>query len=76
LTAGLKRAKRPGLVHHFTLGGREKSANPCFKPWKSGGGSVYCLTTTTRTENMGWLDYYLIVLFLALVGLLVAKFRG
>jgi len=25
---------------------------------------------------MGWLDYYLIVLFLALVGLLVAKFRG
>jgi len=25
---------------------------------------------------MVWLDYYLIVLFLALVGLLVAKFRG
>jgi len=25
---------------------------------------------------MGWLDIYLIVLFLALVGLLVAKFRG
>jgi hypothetical protein len=25
---------------------------------------------------MGWLDYYLMILFLALVGLLVAKFRG
>jgi hypothetical protein len=34
------------------------------------------VTITTRTENMGWLDYYLIVLFLALVGLLVTKFRG
>jgi energy-coupling factor transporter transmembrane protein EcfT len=33
-------------------------------------------TTTTRTEKMGWLDYYLIVLFLALIGLLVVKFRG
>jgi len=25
---------------------------------------------------MGWLDYYLMLLFLALIGLLVAKFRG
>jgi hypothetical protein len=25
---------------------------------------------------MSWLDIYLVVLFLALVGLLVAKFRG
>jgi len=25
---------------------------------------------------MGWLDYYLLVLFLALIGLLVVKFRG
>jgi len=25
---------------------------------------------------MVWLDYYLMILFLALVGLLVAKFRG
>jgi hypothetical protein len=27
-------------------------------------------------KNMGWLDYYLIILFLALIGLLVVKFRG
>jgi hypothetical protein len=26
--------------------------------------------------RMSWLDIYLVVLFLALVGLLVAKFRG
>jgi len=25
---------------------------------------------------MGWLDYYLIILFLALIGLLVVKFRS
>jgi len=25
---------------------------------------------------MSWLDIYLVVLFLALIGLLVAKFRG
>jgi hypothetical protein len=27
-------------------------------------------------RRMSWLDIYLVVLFLALVGLLVAKFRG
>jgi len=30
----------------------------------------------TRDRRMSWLDLYLVVLFLALVGLLVAKFRG
>jgi energy-coupling factor transporter transmembrane protein EcfT len=34
------------------------------------------LTITTRDRRMSWLDIYLVVLFLALVGLLVAKFRG
>jgi energy-coupling factor transporter transmembrane protein EcfT len=34
------------------------------------------VTTTTRTEKMGWLDYYLLILFLALIGLLVVKFRA
>jgi hypothetical protein len=29
-----------------------------------------------RDRRMTWLDIYLVVLFLALVGLLVAKFRG
>jgi hypothetical protein len=64
-------------VHHFTLRKREKDANPCFKRWKSGGGSVYCRSPPiTRDRRMSWLDIYLVVLFLALVGLLVAKFRG
>jgi hypothetical protein len=27
-------------------------------------------------RRMSWLDIYLVILFLALVGLLVAKFRG
>jgi hypothetical protein len=64
-------------VHDFTARGREKDANPCFKPWKSGGGSVYSASPpTTRDRRMSWLDIYLVVLFLALVGLLVVKFRG
>jgi hypothetical protein len=64
-------------VHHFTLPKREKDANPCFKRWKSGGGPVYCGSPpTTRDRRMSWLDIYLVVLFLALVGLLVVKFRG
>ncbi len=33
-------------------------------------------TFITRDRRMSWLDLYLVVLFLALVGLLVAKFRG
>jgi hypothetical protein len=35
------------------------------------------LSTTPPTDRrMSWLDLYLVVLFLALVGLLVVKFRG
>jgi hypothetical protein len=34
------------------------------------------LTPITRDRRMSWLDIYLVVLFLALVGLLVVKFRG
>ena len=34
------------------------------------------LVTLTLDPRMSWLDIYLVVLFLALVGLLVAKFRG
>jgi len=45
-------------------------------PGNPGADRYTALTTTTRTENMGWLDYYLMLLFLALIGLLVAKFRG
>ena len=64
-------------MHHFTPGGREKRANHCFKRWKSGSGPVYCASPSiTRDRRMSWLDLYLVVLFLALVGLLVAKFRG
>jgi hypothetical protein len=64
-------------VHDFTRSERKKRANHCLKPWKTGGGSVYCRSPpTTRDRRMSWLDIYLVVLFLALVGLLVAKFRG
>jgi hypothetical protein len=31
---------------------------------------------TVLDPRMSWLDIYLVVLFLALVGLLVTKFRG
>lgn len=34
------------------------------------------LTAITRDRRMSWLDLYLVVLFLALIGLLVTKFRG
>jgi hypothetical protein len=63
-------------VHHFTLGGRERVQILVSSPGNPGADRYTALTTTTRTENMGWLDYYLMLLFLALVGLLVAKFRG
>jgi hypothetical protein len=65
------------FVHDFTPGAGGTGANPCFKPWKSGAGSVYCNHDhRPGPKNMGWLDYYLIILFLALIGLLVVKFRG
>jgi hypothetical protein len=45
--------------------------------WKSGAGPVYCgPQPITRDRRMSWLDIYLVVLFLALVGLLVVEFRG
>jgi hypothetical protein len=34
------------------------------------------VTLTVLDPRMSWLDLYLVVLFLALVGLLVTKFRG
>ena len=37
---------------------------------------VYDPLGPSTDRRMSWLDIYLVVLFLALVGLLVAKFRG
>jgi hypothetical protein len=38
--------------------------------------TVYYSTHPPPDHRMSWLDIYLVVLFLALVGLLVTKFRG
>ena len=38
--------------------------------------SAHALGEKQRDDQMSFLDIYLIVLFLALVGLLVVKFRG
>jgi len=37
---------------------------------------ILLLTIHDLDRRMSWLDLYLVALFLALVGLLVAKFRG
>ena len=37
---------------------------------------ILSLTIHDLDRRMSWLDLYLVALFLALVGLLVAKFRG
>jgi hypothetical protein len=64
-------------VNDFTPAKRHNAANRCPNRWKSGSGSVYSSPQPiTRDRLMSWLDIYLVVLFLALVGLLVVKFRG
>jgi hypothetical protein len=43
---------------------------------KPGADRYTAATPTTRDRRMSWLDLYLVVLFLALIGLLVVKFRS
>lgn len=66
----------PETVHHFTLPARRRVQILVSTTGNPGADRYTAVMTTTRTQKMGWLDYYLMLLFLALVGLLVAKFRG
>jgi hypothetical protein len=63
-------------VHHFTHDAREgcKSLFQALEIWGRTG--ILRPTTHNPGPRMSWLDLYLVVLFLALIGLLVAKFRG
>jgi hypothetical protein len=61
------------ISRFFTLAGAAEATLLLENRQRTG---ILRLTIHDLDRRMSWLDLYLVALFLALVGLLVAKFRG